>query len=91
VSSFDQYIEHLEAGRRPVGGEEKLTPAMRKLENIFLGLRRQEGISLDMLEGRERDIRALVDGRLASLERGRLILTQDGFLVADEITQVLTR
>jgi len=78
-----QYLAMVTAGGRPVGGEETLTDGERKTERLLLGLRTAAGIPADWVqEGR---VDGFVAHGLAERRDGRLILTDRGFLLANEI------
>jgi oxygen-independent coproporphyrinogen-3 oxidase len=98
VSSPVRYIqairekgEAMEAWERP-GHEEA------QWERMLLGLRLGEGIDLcawraefqkDLLEQRGPEIRRLSEGGLLQLREQRLVLTDEGVLVADEVMAAL--
>ena len=74
-----------------------LTPHERVEEALFTGLRLTEGIDLSMLRRKYgTDVWAeygmalapFVDARLVRHQHGRLSLSRDGMLVANEILQV---
>jgi len=82
VRPVEQYVQQVEAGRAPVGGEERLEPSDEHLEEVFLRLRTLRGIpaswvhpgvaapylELGLLEAR--------DGDLVPTERGMLLLNE---------------
>jgi oxygen-independent coproporphyrinogen-3 oxidase len=81
------YIESADAGRLPVGGEERLGRAEARLEEVFLALRTNEGVP-------EEDIPAataapyLSQGVLRS-RAGRLVLTDSGMFLANDVALAL--
>lgn len=78
-----QYLGLVEAGRRPVGGEERLSEDERRLEGLMLGLRTADGVSSERLDG----VRAneLIGHGLAARRGERIALTDRGLLVANEL------
>jgi oxygen-independent coproporphyrinogen-3 oxidase len=84
--SVEGYCEALAGGRRPVAGEEILSREQRDLESLMLGLRTMEGVELDRLGDRshhEKVLRDLEGTGLVRVEKGRVMPTREGFLVAD--------
>lgn len=88
------FLERAESGAPVVGTEEVLTPEQQKLEAVFLGLRRAEGIFLPAFEERfgeplERRhggaVRELVDAGLLVRNGAFLALTRRGRLLADAV------
>jgi oxygen-independent coproporphyrinogen-3 oxidase len=83
-----QYLEMLGAGRRPVGGEERLSQQERRMERVLLGLRTADGVPGDWLNpSRAADF---VSEGLAEWRDGRLLLTDGGMLVANEVILALS-
>jgi len=82
----------LNLGQSPAWGREVLTDAERAEENIMLGIRLAEGISVESVPGRAKEIAGLVadgllDGKVAI--GGRLQLTLRGRLLADTVIRQL--
>ncbi|HEY3210675.1 MAG TPA: radical SAM family heme chaperone HemW [Actinomycetota bacterium] len=78
-----QYMASVAAGRKPVGGEEKLTEEDQKLERLLLGLRVADGVPAKWVD----PVRAepfLAKG-LAERRDGRLALTDRGLFVANAL------
>ncbi|HWH32546.1 MAG TPA: radical SAM family heme chaperone HemW [Egibacteraceae bacterium] len=80
VRAPQRWVELVEAGQEPLGGEETLTPAQRREERLLMGLRIAEGVArADVEPIDEAAAEALVaqgllhdDGeRIAVTERGR--------------------
>jgi oxygen-independent coproporphyrinogen-3 oxidase len=77
-----EYLEALEHGRRPVGGEECLTQEEERLEEIFLKLRILEGVPVTSVADEvasgfmEQGLLRRVDGHLVPTERGMLLLNE---------------
>ncbi len=76
------YLAAVEAGRLPVGGEERLTPEERRLEEAFLRLRTSRGLPASEVpadaaaELLERGLLARSDGHVVPTERGMLLLNE---------------
>ncbi len=93
VKPVERYCTLVERGQFPVGSHETLTPRQRLAERLILGLRLCDGIPRAWLEERV----ALETGRLPALlktwrergllagERGRVRLTEAGFLLSDSL------
>lgn len=93
VRSLIAYGEAIEGGKRPLAGEETLSPDQLLVEEIFLGLR-STGIDLDGLRNRhamripkgfEEKVGKLVSSNLASTDGHRLWLTTKGYMMCDEL------
>jgi oxygen-independent coproporphyrinogen-3 oxidase len=86
--SLDAYLAASDGGLPPEEAHEDLTDEQLRIEQIALGLRTREGVSLDALaDGPDRDrelARAEREG-LASVKDGRLEPTRRGLLVADRL------
>jgi len=82
-----QYLEAVEAGRSPIGGDERLTDDERRLELVSLGLRTTRGVSTSDVDI-TRAAPYLEDGLLARND-GHLVLTERGMLLANEVALAL--
>jgi oxygen-independent coproporphyrinogen-3 oxidase len=78
------YISDLCQFRLPVLGEEFLSEEQSTLESIAVGIRRKEGIDLDLIRNKNL-LKSLKQSGLACEENGMLSLTSQGKLLADEI------
>jgi oxygen-independent coproporphyrinogen-3 oxidase len=88
LKSVKGYCEALAEGRIPVAGEEILSKEQQELESLMLGLRTMEGIELDRLGDptqSEQVLRDLERTGLVRVEKGRIMPTREGFLVADSL------
>jgi putative oxygen-independent coproporphyrinogen III oxidase len=84
----EQYMERVELGEPPVGGEERLDPSDAYLEEVFLRLRILEGIPSSWIDG---DVAApFLDSGLLVDDLGHLIPTERGMLVLNELVLALT-
>jgi putative oxygen-independent coproporphyrinogen III oxidase len=79
----EEYLSLVEAGRLPVGGEERLEPSDAHLEDVFLRLRILEGIPSSWVEP-ERSASFLESGLLRD-EAGALVPTERGMLLLNEL------
>jgi oxygen-independent coproporphyrinogen-3 oxidase len=89
--SVARYVDLLERGERPVREIEDLAPAVRASERLMLGLRLDEPLPLDGVEGAI-DAGALERMRrlgLAELDSGTLTLTERGRFVGGGVTASL--
>lgn len=92
VSSLTGWAESLATGGDPRAFVEFLTPSEQRLETLYLGLRRCEGVerSHPLLAGRAANVvDALVREGLLVERDARLTCTERGFLVLDGILERL--
>ncbi|MEE4607737.1 MAG: radical SAM family heme chaperone HemW [Desulfobacteraceae bacterium] len=91
-ADLDAYIQALESGGPPPGGEEILTREQQMIEAVFLGLRQIAGIDVQKFEARfgvkfeilfGPVLADLTEAGLAMREKGFCWLTPKGLLVAD--------
>ncbi len=84
------YADRLAAGMSPAHAGETLDAESRRTERVLLEVRLREGMSLDVLDhvGRKA-VPELVDRALIVLEGDRLVLTQQGRLLADAVVRDL--
>jgi oxygen-independent coproporphyrinogen-3 oxidase len=77
-----EYLDVVDRGLRPIGGEEHLTPQDERLEEVFLKLRILEGVPVPSVAGDvatrflEQGLLRRMDGRLVPTERGMLLLNE---------------
>jgi coproporphyrinogen III oxidase-like Fe-S oxidoreductase len=78
-------------GEDPVAGRETLTPAQRRLEMAYLGLRSSAGIAPDAARALNQPalLAAVRAGWLTTAD-GWVRATPSGWLVLDELARVLT-
>jgi oxygen-independent coproporphyrinogen-3 oxidase len=88
------YATRLAAGESPAAGREILGPDERAMEQVMLGLRLADGLSLSALGGPAKAAAEASLGRGylddSSWQAGKLVLTRDGRLLADAIIRDLT-
>jgi oxygen-independent coproporphyrinogen-3 oxidase len=78
-----EYLNAVEHGLRPVGGEERLTPQDERLEEIFLKLRILEGVSVTSVAG---DVASgFLKQGLLRRRNGHLVPTERGMLLLNEL------
>jgi putative oxygen-independent coproporphyrinogen III oxidase len=84
-----QYMASVGEGRKPLGGEERLTKDEQRLERLLLGLRVAGGIPAEWID----DDRAepFLEEGLAQRRNGRLALTERGLFLANEVVLELVR
>jgi oxygen-independent coproporphyrinogen-3 oxidase len=85
----EEYLRQVEAGRLPVGGEERLDPSDAYLEEVFLRLRILEGIPASWVEPRTAE--PFVESGLLRETDGALIPTERGMLLLSELVLALAR
>lgn len=85
------YAERLTAGRSPAHAREVLAAEDRRVERILLEVRLAEGLPLDVLDDAGRSaVPAVVADGLGVVDGDRLVLTQQGRLLADGVVHRLT-
>ena len=72
-----------EAGRLPIGGEERLRAEERRLERLLLSLRLADGVPADAVDPSR--AQSLLDEGLMVRRNGHLALTDGGMFLANEI------
>jgi oxygen-independent coproporphyrinogen-3 oxidase len=93
VRDLDEYLRRIEGGENPTTGEERLTPIQIHNEKLAFGLRLTEGISVTEGLGyaRVENFLDVYGAKLELLHRSvelcgdRLLLTEDGLLLADSV------
>jgi oxygen-independent coproporphyrinogen-3 oxidase len=86
--SVGDYCSSLNAGRPPVAEAETLTPEQIRLETLALGFRTREGVSLATIREHPKGdakVAALTQAGLVRVDRGRVLATLDGLVVADRL------
>ncbi|AMU74802.1 radical SAM family heme chaperone HemW [Mycobacteroides abscessus] len=90
VKHPNTYARQLGEGQLPVGGHEILSPVERHTEEVLLAVRLNTGIALTDLTIEERDrVPAVVDRGLGRLVDERLVLTDQGRLLADGVVRAI--
>jgi oxygen-independent coproporphyrinogen-3 oxidase len=88
VGPYARWVQLVAAGRDPKEGEEVLSRENREAERVYLGLRTSAGLALSAPERSK--TAAWVEAGWASLERGVLRLTPEGWLRLDALAAALT-
>jgi putative oxygen-independent coproporphyrinogen III oxidase len=85
------YAAALATGSSPAAGREVLSPTERYTEQVMLGLRIADGLSVEVLDASRRAAvdRAVTGGLLTATPAGRLVLTRRGRLLADAVVRDL--
>ena len=95
--SVNKYIKELNAGRLPLTGKELLNKEQRIMEAIYVGLRRTDGIDVDVFDEKfdenfcrmfEKTIRCLEEKGLLKVIQNRCMLSRKGMLFLDSITSM---
>ena len=87
------YAGRIDGSRSPAQAREVLDEETRRVERVLLEVRLRDGLAHDVLDPRGRAqlpglrTRGLVDGN--ELERGRVVLTRSGRLLADAVVRDL--
>ena len=84
----EEYMERVERGEPPVGGEERLEPSDAYLEEVFLRLRTFEGIPASWVAP-DRAAPFVRNGLLTD-DLGTLVPTERGMLLLNELVLALT-
>jgi putative oxygen-independent coproporphyrinogen III oxidase len=82
-----EYLDIVEHGLRPVGGEERLTPQEEHLEEVFLKLRILEGIPIRSVAADSAT--TFLDQGLLARQDGYLVPTEPGMLLLNELVLAL--
>jgi oxygen-independent coproporphyrinogen-3 oxidase len=77
------------AGTLPAAGSERLTADQRAMERVMLGVRLAEGLPLRLVPVVDA-VDGVIDDGLARRVGDRLVLTDDGRLLADTVVRALT-
>jgi oxygen-independent coproporphyrinogen-3 oxidase len=87
LADHREYARRLFAGESPIASIEELSEAMKRTEQIALGLRTCEGIAADIVNAREAG--DLTSAGLLERKAERVRLTRAGKLVADSVAEAL--
>ncbi len=80
-----RYCEAVERGEDLWCEVECLDEATLRLETLMLRLRLEEGLSLEEVSLEEEKVRAVVDAGWAQCEGNRMVLTEEGFAMANRV------
>ena len=84
----EQYLQTVESGERPIGGDEFLDDDALRLESMFLGLRTSAGVSASDVDAHRAE--PFLDEGLLEEHDGRLVLTERGLFLANDVVLALT-
>ena len=84
----EEYMERVERGELPVGGEERLDASDAYLEEVFLRLRTLEGIPTSWIEPDRAE--PFIRSGLLEEDFGSLVPTERGMLLLNELVLALT-
>ncbi len=88
TDSLQTYLEVIASGRLPIDHVEKVSPEAVRKDRVIFGLRKTEGISLELLENdlslQETADRLISEGLLI-VDQRKIRLTSKGLLLADEV------
>ncbi len=93
-SRLEDYFQAIRAGKLPVAEYHQLSREEEIEETLMLGLRLIDGISLEGFSERygieleevyQRELKQLLKNRLIKVEAGRLSLTEQGILLANQV------
>ncbi|PYK69286.1 MAG: coproporphyrinogen III oxidase [Verrucomicrobia bacterium] len=87
VADHHEYARRLFANESPVASVERLTPEMKRMERVALGLRTAEGITVHTISINR--THALSHAGLLRHDTNRIFLTRAGKLLADSIAEEL--
>jgi oxygen-independent coproporphyrinogen-3 oxidase len=97
ISATGDYVAAIRRGDRPVADERQLSPQERVGDALITGLRLTNGIEMDVIDQRygvdvwamhEHALAPYLDAGVLIEEQGRLRLTREGMLIANEILAV---
>ncbi len=91
--SMDKYLASIKKGKAPINFREKLDPLQRAEERLLLGLRLAEGIGYNIVKEaiNEETYEQMKNEGFLARKLNNIVLTEKGFLVADEVIVRLLR
>ena len=87
-ASLQEYLGRVREGRKPVAGEEVLSPGQMRMESVLLGFRNRAGVAMGQLRLNPRSRAVLAEleaSNKVNRQRDRLIPTPLGYLLADQL------
>lgn len=88
IADVQGYIDAIALGRLPEAGQETLSEAQRRMEQIALGLRQTEGLPLEWIVDRGR-LADFIDAGWIEIVKGRVMPTSSGLFRADGMAAAL--
>ena len=83
IADHREYARRLSAGQSTIASTEALTTAMKRTEQIALGLRSCDGIAADLVSASGAN--DLIEAGLVERRNGRVVLAHAGKLLADSV------
>ncbi len=83
------YFKKLEKGEKPIFFREKLSQEELNREKIILGLRLEEGVEINLVKGKEKEIHFLLEGGFIRINKDKISLTEKGVLVSNYVINKL--
>ena len=87
IPDYKQYTDRILAGQSPVGSMENLTPEMKRVERLALGLRTKDGIPATELESWKQQTEEFVRLGLLKRRESSFVLTPGGKCLADTVAE----
>jgi oxygen-independent coproporphyrinogen-3 oxidase len=87
VANYREYIDRVLSGAPAVASVESLTPEMKQVERLALGLRTREGVPANSLHSWPEETAELIDLGLLVRSNGSFKLTRAGKCVADSVAE----
>ena len=87
IADYRGYADRILSEGSVIGSVEALTPEMKRIERMALGLRTREGIPAAALESWPQETDELVSLGLLARENGSFVLTVAGKCVADSVAE----
>jgi oxygen-independent coproporphyrinogen-3 oxidase len=87
VCDYRAYADRILAGESASTGDEILTPAMKRMEAIALGLRTRAGVPAEWISSWPHAVEEFVGLGLMEREEERVVLTRSGRLLADSVAE----
>ena len=89
VPDTAKYITSINEGSPAISSTEPLLPETRQSEIVAFGIRRSEGVALNLVAHRESEISEMREAGLVEILGGNLRLTAKGKMLADTVAQYL--
>ncbi|NHM30377.1 radical SAM family heme chaperone HemW [Neobacillus terrae] len=97
IGPLKKYMDQISSGNLPVLDEHRVTLPEKMEEEMFLGLRKTEGVSIqgftdkfnrDLMMTYGKEIKQLLERRLIEIEDGRVFLSHKGRMLGNEVFQM---
>ena len=87
VADYRRYADQVLAGQTAIASTENLTPDMKRVERLALGLRTREGVPVADLSDRQAKTADLIELGLLARSNGNFVRTRAGKCVADSVAE----